>query len=186
MKKRIEITISRRHPFAVTACVLMAAAALIRMAYYIPAEKTLWEFCVHLFLPVIAAVHFIIGVLWEGDRFRIPCILSVLEGVVFFVLKAFGFSPVHQILCTVLYGTVMILYTVTVMGYLPTKKLLYPLFGLPFLYHIVVEDTQYYFFADPPVPVWEWLPEISVLCIMAALFCQSAAMKTEPVKETGK
>jgi len=27
--------------------------------------------------------------------------------------------------------------------------------------------------------VWHWLPEISVLCIMAGLFCLTFAMKTE-------
>jgi hypothetical protein len=40
-----------------------------------------------------------------------------------------------------------------------------------------VEDTQYYFFASPPVPFVQWLPEMSVLCIMAALLCASIALQ---------
>ena len=40
-----------------------------------------------------------------------------------------------------------------------------------------VEDMQIYILADPRPPFFEWLPEISVLCIMAALLCVSVAMK---------
>jgi hypothetical protein len=40
-----------------------------------------------------------------------------------------------------------------------------------------VEDTQLYIFADPPVPFLEWLPEISVLMIMAALLSISVALE---------
>ena len=65
------------------------------------------------------------------------------------------------------------------LGWLPTKKLLYPLFGLPLIYHLLVEDPGKYFFADPPVSVWDWLPELSVLCIMAGLLSLSVSLKTE-------
>jgi hypothetical protein len=81
-----------------------------------------------------------------------------------------------------LYLAVLVLFCGTLLGFLPTKKLLYPLFGLPLVYHILVEDTQYYFFADPPVPVWYWMPEISVLCIMAGLLCLSISLKAYPMK----
>ena len=49
-------------------------------------------------------------------------------------------------------------------GYVPTRKLLWPLFGLPLLYHIFVEDTQ-----KIGWPLHDWLPEVSVLCCMASL-----------------
>ena len=63
-------------------------------------------------------------------------------------------------------------------GIFADKKLLYPLFGLPLAYHLLVDDTRRYFFADPPVPVREWMPELSVLCIMAALLCFAVSLET--------
>ena len=30
-----------------------------------------------------------------------------------------------------------------------------------------------------PLPLWNWMPELSVLCIMAGLFCLTFGMKTE-------
>ncbi len=179
MKKRMTVDITRSHPGAIIACVLMGAAAAVRLTYFLSASLTLYVIIVHLLLPVSAAVLFIAGTVAEGKWFRILSIGAVALGIAFFIAKAFAeFSPIHRNLCTLLYITVITTYTLTVSGVIPTKKLLYPLFGLPFLYHVFVEDTQYYFFADPPVPVWEWMPEISVLCIMAALFSQAFAMKT--------
>jgi hypothetical protein len=40
-----------------------------------------------------------------------------------------------------------------------------------------VEDLQLYVFAEPPVPYFEWLPEISVLLIMAGLLCVSLGLE---------
>ena len=33
--------------------------------------------------------------------------------------------------------------------------------------------------AQMPLPLWDWMPELSVLCIMAGLFCLTFGMKTE-------
>ena len=102
----------------------------------------------------------------------------MLFGVVFFIIKAFTFaSKLHTILCVILYITVLSLYSATVFGKIKTKKLLYPLFGLPLLYHICVEDMQLYVFAEPVVPYFEWLPEISVLLIMAGLLNVSLGLE---------
>ena len=104
--------------------------------------------------------------------------LPVLMGVVFFMVKAFTFETMtHTVLCLILYTAVLVIYSLTIFGIIRTKYLLYPLFGLPLLYHIFVEDMQIYILAEPPVPFFEWLPEISVLCIMAALLCVSVAMR---------
>lgn len=178
MKQYLNVTIPRRGWAVRAARGFMAAAALVRLAYYLPREMdavTLW---VHLVMPVAAAL-FLAGTAVGGSWAKGAGIAAVAVGVVFFVIKATAFTPVHQTLCTILYLAVLVLFTLTVLGLLPTKKLLYPLFGLPLAYHLAVEDTQAYFFADPPVPVGEWMPEISVLCIMAALLCLSISLKTE-------
>ncbi|MBQ8369188.1 MAG: hypothetical protein IJY35_04345 [Clostridia bacterium] len=186
MKQKIRVTVPRTHPAAVLACVLMAVSAVVRLVYYLPGNLTAGIVTVHLILPVSAAALFILGTIANGKHL-IPCSVSaVVLGIVFFILKAFTFTPLHQALCTLLYLTVLVLYTLTVTGCIPTKKLLYPLFGLPLLYHILVEDMQLYVFAEPRVPVVDWMPEISVLCIMAALLSQAFAMRMEKTGEPAK
>jgi len=184
MRRNNRITVSRTHPAAVLACIFMALSAAVRLWYYLPAGCSALTLIVHLILPVSACLIFILGIIANG-KCLIPCsVTAVVLGIVFFIVKAFSFTPVHQALCTLLYITVLVLYTLTAAGYIPTKKLLYPLFGLPLIYHIFVEDMKLYILADPPVPVREWMPEISVLCIMAALLSQAFAMKTERAERT--
>lgn len=185
MKKRLHISISRSHPAAVAGCCFMALSALIRVIYYLAEPYSTLDLTVHLILPTAAALLYIAGVCLEGKTGIPLTVAAVWIGIVFFILKAFlTFTPLHRNLCTLLYFTVLTIYSLTALGYMPTKKLLYPLFGLPLLFHIFVEDTRDYFFADPPVPYFDWLPEISVLSIMTALFCASIAMKAEKIGET--
>jgi len=177
--KRMRVRINRKHPGAILAGCLMLISAILRIWYYADSMADAGTVFVHMILPVAAAASFLVGLIAAG-RWWIPLSeAAVVLGVIFFIIKAFGFAPLHQSLCTLLYITVLVLYSLTVFGYLPTHKLLYPLFGLPFLYHLLVEDTRLYFFAYPPSPVRFWVPEISVLCIMAALFFQTTAIRTE-------
>lgn len=179
MKKRSYLTIRTRHPAAWIACGLMGISAAVRICHYLVKPITAEIFLVHLLLPVTAAVLFVCGILHGERATKTLTAAAVVIGVTFFILKAFSFAPVHQALCTLLYLTVLSLYLLTVTGVLPTKNLLYPLFGLPLLYHIFVEDMKLYILAEPPVPVWDWMPEISVLCIMASLFSLVFAMETK-------
>lgn len=180
MKRRMTVTIPVRHPAAVLACVLLALSGLMRLAYYLPQSMDGFTLWVRLVLPVAASAVFLAGMTAAGGRYARPCVLTALAlGVAFFLLKATTFTPLHRGLCTLLYLTVLALFSATMLGWLPTKKLLYPLFGLPLIYHLLVEDPGKYFFADPPVSVWDWLPELSVLCIMAGLLSLSVSLKTE-------
>jgi len=159
---------------------MMALAVVIRCVYFAVHGGTLGHLTVHLLLPILAAAVFFAVVLTRRPAEYTA--LGVLFGVVFFIIKSLTFaSRLHTILCIILYLTVLGLYSATVFGLLPTKKLLYPLFGLPLLYHIFVEDLQLYVFAEPPVPYFEWLPEISVLLIMAGLLCVSLGLERRGV-----
>ncbi len=173
---KISYTLDIRNKYTASGLSMMALAVVIRCVYFAVHGGSVGHLAVHLLLPVLAAVVFFAVVLR-----RLPAeytALGVLFGVVFFIVKAFTFeSRLHTILCVILYLTVLGLYSATVFGLLPTKKLLYPLFGLPLLYHIFVEDMQLYVFARPRVPYFEWLPEISVLLIMAGLLCISLGLE---------
>lgn len=181
MKRNLKVSIPNRTPMAYLSCLAMSAAAVLRLIYYLTRDIPLLQLWIYFVLPEVAAGLFLVGMIL-GGRFTKPAMLTaVVLGVAFFILKATTFTLVHQILCTILYSAVLILVFATVQGWLPTKRLLYPLFGLPMLFHLLVEDPHKYFFAQPPVPVVEWLPEISVLCIMASLFSLSVAMRTQRI-----
>ena len=174
---RCPYVIDRKRPSTALALGFMALSAILCLIYYVVKPLPLPGMLLHLALPVLAALAFIVAVLGWGHHNTLPTVLSVVLGVVFFICKAATFAPLHRALCTVLYVAVLLLYTLTVLGLIPTKVLLYPLFSLPLLYHIFVEDTNLYFFAQPPVPVFDWFPELSVLAIIAALLCISVALK---------
>lgn len=176
--KKSPYEIDRKNPFAVAAVVCMALSAGIRLFYFANTGFTPVEFWVHLIMPLLSAVLFITVVLRFGREHLALTTVSVLLGVIFFIVKATTFDTrIHTILCIGLYCLVLVLYTLTIFGIIPTKKLLYPLFSLPLVYHIFVEDMKLYILADPPVPFIEWLPEISVLLIMSGLLCLSMGMQ---------
>jgi len=179
MKKRLDVTIDPKCIMSKIACALFFISAFLRIWHYgAPAIDTFTRW-VQLIMPVSAAVVFLLGMALGGNAAKPAVTAATVIGVAFFIIKATTFEPLHQALCTVLYTAVLVLFTATLWGLLPTKILLYPLFGLPLLYHIFVEDTKLYFFAEPPVPVWYWMPEISVLCIMAGLLCLSIGLDTK-------
>ncbi|MBE6636740.1 MAG: hypothetical protein E7618_02920 [Ruminococcaceae bacterium] len=170
--------IDRKHPAALTAVLLMLASAVVRLVYFWGKALTPVLLWVHLVNVVAAALLFAVMILALGERHASLTVIPVAMGVLFFMVKAFTFESLfHTVFCLTLYLAVFVLYTLTVFGILPTKKLLYPLFGLPFLYHLLVEDMINYVFANPQPPLFEWLPEISVLLIMAGLFSLSIALE---------
>ena len=133
-----------------------------------------------------------------GRRALWMTFVPVILGAVFFIIKSLGFeSTVHTVLCILLYAAVIALYSGTVFGLIQTKWILVVLFGLPFLYHIFIEDLPALGDTVNPVSFSGGMQEMSVLCIMLGLFCLSISMKksmVEPIhlprimkpKESGK
>ena len=127
--------------------------------------------------------------LWSDRSFALAQIalpiIPVILGAVFFIVRSLGFeSMVHTVLCILLYAAVIALYTGTVFGVIRTKWILAALFGLPFLYHIFVEDLPALRDTANPVSFSGGMQEMSVLCIMLGLFCLALSMKktiVEPV-----
>ncbi|MCD8066677.1 MAG: hypothetical protein LUE15_05860 [Oscillospiraceae bacterium] len=156
---------------------LMLLAAAARCVYYARNPAPVSDLALYCAVPVASMALFAALLLAFGRRTLLPTCVGVFGGVFFFAVKAFTFaSPVHTALCCLLYAAVLVLYTLTVVGIVPVKLPLYLIFGLPFVYHIFVED----------LPVWRaagsntltaWLPELSVLMIMAALFLLTCAMR---------
>lgn len=175
MKNRTVYQIEPSSFWAVLAVAFMVLSFILRL-YWATGESFEPErLGVHVILPLSANVIFILCVLLWGKKAVWTTFIPALMGVLFFVIKALGFpSLTHTVLCICLYALVAVLYGLTVFGILPTKKLLIPLFGLPLLYHIFVEDLiqhrEVYVLSD-------WLQEFSVLCIMACLLCLSIGLE---------
>ena len=69
------------------------------------------------------------------------------------------------------------IYTGTVFGLIRTKWLLPPLFGLPFLYHVCIEDVAKLNDTVNPMTFAYGMQELSVLCVMISLFCVGMGLK---------
>jgi len=181
--KRSPYTLNPQGKMTRLALMCMMLSILVRVVYFSRVDMPHSYVLIHLGLPLVSAVIFWTVVEFFYREYLAVASLSVLVGVVFFVFRIFslGLPTYHIGLCLCLYTLVLVLFVLTVFGVIPTKKLLYPLFGLPLFYHIFIEDMKKYVFAQPPVPFVEWLPEISVLLIMAGLLFLSIAMKKKPV-----
>jgi len=163
-------------PWAMAAMSFMLVSLVIRLIYYIPEGLSGFGWWVYIGIPGFATGWFVVALPLWGRQTLLPTCISVFGGVFYFIVKAFTFAHLwHTCLCICLYLAVLVLYCLTVTGVIPTKKLLYPLFGLPLAFHLFVEDMVNYFI--PKAPLWVMLPEISVLSIMAGLLSLSFAMK---------
>ena len=176
-KQRIRFYVEPKGFLAQSAMLLMGLAIVFRVIGCWGLWKDEFFAITQIALPVASCLLFILLVLLLGRRALWATSLPVLMGVAFFIIKAFGFeSRLHMVLCLLLYLVVAVLYVITVFALIPTKWLLVPLFALPFLYHVLVEDLPALNNAESPVSFAAGMQEMSVLCIMLALLCLSLAM----------
>lgn len=177
--EKIRYSVSRKNFFVKLAVIFMILSALCRFLGYwgFWSNQTAGFVTFQIVLPILCNLLFIVLALYAGRRFFSLTFIPVILGVMFFIIKAFGFDSIlHTILCICLYLAVAFIYTATVFGVIRTKWLLAPLFGLPLIVHIYL-DRDMIAPKGQTVALAELLPEISVLCIMAALLCICVAMK---------
>lgn len=177
---KIRYSVSRKSIFVKLSALLMLLSAVFRFFGY-------WGFwsnqsaqfnVFQIGLPILCNLMFTAIIVYAGRRFFSLTFIPVMLGVMFFIIKAFGFGNILQtVLCVCLYLAIAFIYTATVFGVIRTKWLLAPLFGLPLLVHIFVLDKDMFAPAGNTVSLNDWLPEISVLCIMTALLLICFAMK---------
>ena len=129
-------------------------------------------------LPIASALLYIASVWLLGKRALWLSFLPVVMGAVFFIIRALEFeSSLRMIVCLLLYIAVIVLYFCTIFGIIRTKWILVSLLGLPFLYHVFVEDLAAMRDTTNPVSFGTGMQEMGVLCIMLGLFAVSISMK---------
>ena len=164
--------------WASSAVMLMLLSALFRVI----GSWGLWSesayFYLQFLLPLACNLVYIACILLLGKKGFFLSIIPVVFGVVFFIIKATYFpNLIHMVLCILLYVVVLIIYSFTVFGVIHTKLLLIPLFGLPLIYHIFVEDMPALNNSAVPVTFSAGMLEMSVLCIMASMLCVGIGLK---------
>lgn len=168
-----------RNSFGVQAMVILMAMSVV---FRLIGCWGLWNdrnyALLQIALPVVSALLYIICVWLMGKHALWISFVPVVLGAVFFIVKSLSFeNNLHMILCILLYIAVIALYFCTVFGILRTKWILVLLFGLPFLYHIFVEDLAALRNTETPVSFAAGMQEMGVLCIMLGLFFVALSMK---------
>ena len=170
--------------FAESAVILLAMAIIFRVIGCIGMWSNRVDAIMLILLPVLCCLLLILCIVLLGKKGFFLSFIPVLLGVVFFVFKSLSFeSWMHTVLWVILYVVVAVIYTATVIGWIHTKWLLPVLFGLPFIYHVAVEDIPALIKTPESVTFAAGMQEMSVLCIMAALFCIGMGLKKRPPKQ---
>ena len=181
---KVRFTIDKSGFFAESAMILLILSAIFRIigCWGLWADRV--SALMIILLPVCCCLLLVVCILLFGKKGFFLSFIPVLLGVVFFVFKSLYFDNwIHTVLCILLYMVVAVVYTGTVFGWIRTKWLLPPLFALPFLYHVIVEDLPALSNTAVPVTFAAGMQEMSVLSIMAAMFCVGMGLKkhiTEP------
>ena len=181
---RVRFYLDKTGFFAESAVILLAMAIIFRLIGCIGMWSNRVDAIMLVLLPVLCCLLLILCIVLLGKKGFFLSFIRVLLGVVFFVFKSLGFeSWMHTVLCVILYVVVAVIYTATVIGWIHTKWLLPVLFGLPFIYHVAVEDIPALIKTPESVTFAAGMQEMSVLCIMAALFCIGMGLKKRPPKQ---
>ncbi|MCQ2427306.1 MAG: hypothetical protein MJ137_02735 [Clostridia bacterium] len=167
-------TLSPDSPYAIIAALLMffsAALSTVSYAWYSFAFD--WkEIAVGYVLPVTACVIMAIMLLSRKNNLM-PTIIPMLIGVVYFALRSVNLEVWQCVLSCVLYASFAIIYILTVSGFLDSRTPLMVISGAPLLFRIFVVDI----FVNDYSDFLSFLPELSVLFILAAIVIETRGMR---------
>lgn len=128
-------------------------------------------------LPILCCLLLTVCILLFGKKGFFLSFIPVFLGVVFFVCKSIwdageaGTDWVKPVLCILFYLAAALIYTGTVFGWISTKWLIPPLFGLPFLYRLIMIDIPALSNTANPVSFFAGMQEMSILGMLAAMCC---------------
>ncbi len=167
-----------RNKTGFTASLFMLASAGIRLAALaLPSsDKSAMSLVTQFALPLAANILFIWCVFADKTFLSV---FAVALGAVYFAFRLFvlHLAAFHIALCLVLYAAVLILYCLTVFGVIRVKWVFASLTGAALAYHIFVEMLAMKVIMPAAVDVQSLLLELSVDCIIAALFFACLSME---------
>lgn len=176
--QRVKFFVDKDSGLIHAAVIFMALSAVFRLVgcWGQWADKTFA--IMQIALPVLCALLYIILLLLLGKRAFWLSSLPVILGAVFFIVRALGFGSWVYTLAAILACLIItVLYTATAFGFVRTKWFVLPLIALVFLYKLCVADVAALKNSAAPVSFASGMQEISVLCVLLALFLTVLAMR---------
>ena len=164
--------------FAESAMIFLVLAAVFRFFGCWGMWENRGEYVMLTLLPIFCCLLMTLCIIFFGRRCFFLSVIPVMLGVVFFVWKALYYpSWVNTVICVLFDLAVAVIYTGTVFGWIPTKWLLVPMFALPFLYRVSVIDIPALSNKAEPVLFSDGMQELSILGILAGMFCVAMALR---------
>ena len=100
--EKIRYSVGRKNFFVWLSVVLMALSALCRFFGYwgFWSNQTAQFNIFQIALPILCNILFAVIVIYAGQRFFSLTFIPVMLGVMFFIIKAFGFDSIlHTVMC---------------------------------------------------------------------------------------
>ena len=170
---------TERSSFCVQCAVIfMALSAIFRVIGCWGLWNDRYFLMTQIALPIAANLLFILLLTLLGKHAFWATSLPVILGASFFVLKALSIpDTLRMALYLLLYLVFVVVYVGTSFTLIKTRWLLVPLCLGPFLYLVGVEDIARLRDTVNPVTFAEGMQEMSVLCILLALFFTALGLK---------
>ena len=182
---KIRYNVNGKNLLVRLAAVLMLLSAMFRIIGYWGFWKTQSE-CfgyMQILLPIVCNIAFAVMILYCGEKHFSLTLIPVLMGVVFFVVKATDMKVFPMLACVIVSVLVGVVYFATVLGIVKTKWLLTAAFGVPLIYQLIFRDGATLLAKENAMTMEEFIPELSVLCILISLLLVVFAMKKRKPEE---
>ena len=179
--EKIRFYLDKTGFFAESAMIFLVLAAVFRFFGCWGMWENKGEYVMLTLLPIFCCLLMTLCIILFGRKGFFLSVIPVMLGVVFFIWKALYYpSWVNMVICVVYNLAVAVIYTGTVFGWIPTKWLLVPMFALPFLYRVSVIDIPALSNKAEPVLFSTGMQELSILGILAGMFCVAMALRKRP------
>ena len=179
--EKIRFYLDKTGFFAESAMIFLVLAAVFRFFGCWGMWENKGEYVMLTLLPIFCCLLMTLCIILFGRKGFFLSVIPVMLGMVFFIWKALYYpSWVNTVICVVYNLAVAVIYTGTVFGWIPTKWLLVPMFALPFLYRVSVIDIPALSNKAEPVLFSTGMQELSILGILAGMFCAVMALRKRP------
>ena len=186
-KEKVRFYVEKQSKLVQSAVVLMILSAVFRIIGCWKGFSDSFYAITQIALPLSCNLLFILVLLIAGKRFFSLTSVPVVLGAVFLVFKVIGCANwLHMALFILICVVLAAAYCATVYGVIPTKWVMLPVLLLPFVYQIFVSDAAKFSDSAAPLTFAVGMQEMSVLCIVLALFSTLFAMKKKkpaPIEE---
>jgi len=167
-------TLSPDSPYAIIASVLLftaAAVLFVNLAWDI-FNTSFGNAAIKYILPMGSCIA--LGwMLLARKNNLMPTIVPMIIGCSAFALRTITLEVWQCVVASTLYTVFAIIYVLTVCGVISSRSWLLALCGVPFTFHLFVEDL----FLGKFDGIISILPEAAVLMTMIAIFCVTLGMR---------